>query len=107
MKFANLPRETKIILMDEQSALSKLRDKLEAVGKNINRITKITKSNVDVISEQHGVYLSFLFRYPNGKLSYFGIMIRVDDDDEINNIQHKMLGSMRAHLIAENYTPEF
>ena len=106
MKFANLPRDKKIKLMDEQSALSKLRDKLEAVGKNINRITKYTDFRTHTIFEQKSILFSILFKCPCGNLSHFAKIIRVDDD-EINNIQHKMLEVMRKHLIAENYTPEF
>lgn len=106
MKFAKLPRETKIALMDEQSALSKLRENLELIGRNINKITKYTEFRTHTIFEHKSIILSILFRCPCGRLSHFAKVIRIDDD-EINNVQNKMLEVMRKHLISENYTPEF
>ena len=107
MKFANLPRETKLMLMDQQSALSKLRDNLEAVGRNINKITKYTDFRTHTIFEQKSILINILFKCPCGNASHFAKMIRVNDYDEIKNVQRKLLEGMREHLIAENYTPEF
>ena len=107
MKFAKLSRETKIILMDKQNALSKLRDNLESIGRNINKITKYTEFRTHTIFDQNSILLSILFKCPCGNLSHFAKMIRVNDYDEIKNVQNKLLEGMRMHLIAENYMPEF
>ena len=95
MKFANLPRETKIVLMDEQSALSKIREKLELIGRNITKITKHTKFRTHVIFEQKSILLTILVKYPLGTLSHFAVMIGINEVDEIKNMQNKMLESIK------------